>query len=523
MRSSHLRVVAAFMVLLTACSSAGEAPPDAAGATAGDGTETVEDRGGAITIGLGALPDSLDPYVNATPPRSYLLAALFTTLTRVEGGAPPETVPALARSWERVDELTWEFVLEPEVATDSGGPLDADAVAASASFVLDEANGRSLRSQLGTVSAVDAVDATTVRFTTEQPEPLLPTFLSALAIVPADALAGADAFFAAPQGTGPFAVEAWTPGERLELVANPAAFGEPPALERLTLVAIPEDAARVSALRAGDVQVINKVPLDQLGNLEQDGVAITSVVEPATYLVDLYADEGPLADPRVRQALNLAVDRQGLLDGVLGGQGAVAEGQLVPPSVAGYCEDVEAYPYDPEEARALLAEAGAGELALTMQTSSGFIVNDTLLAQAIVAQLAEVGVDVELEVMETGRFFEAFADPELRADLYAWRLTASPQLDAIIPAGFFRSEGSVHDTGWDSAEYDDAFAVAAAAEPGSEERQEALCTMATVLHDEAPVLFGLNIPDVWASAQGVTGFAVGEDTNPDLIGLSAGG
>lgn len=506
----------------------------AAGCTSaeGDGGDSPT-RGGSLTVGLAAIPPQLDAFTTPANPRSFFIRAVYSTLvqtTMAAGSDGKVTVtdqPYVAESWTQTDPNTWEFTLKQGLTFPNGEPLDSSAVKFSFDYVMDEENNKDLSGRFGAIDHVEAPDSQTFRVVTKSPTPLLPRTMAMLPIVAPKAFQemGEEAYWANPVGTGSWKVETFQPQERVVLVPNEHAIAPQPLLDRLTFEVIPEPAARVAALRAGDVDAINLVSPDDTDPLRNAGFNIVAQVEPSTYLVDLLQPSGPLSDVRVRQAINYAVDKQSIIDNVMRGLGAVSQGQLIPDYVTGFCSDVKAYEYDPEKAKQLLADAGVepGQLKLRFQSSQGFFLNDNVMAQAIQEMLGKVGIEVELDVMEFSNYLDVYYGDAPRADLFGWRPSATPLLDVSVQAARFTSTYSTHNIGYSNPEYDRLVKEAASAPLGSAERQEGYCQAAKLLRDEAPVLFVVHTPDIWALSDKVEGFELPGDANPLFEKLSVAG
>ncbi|MPZ60623.1 MAG: hypothetical protein GEU93_04860 [Propionibacteriales bacterium] len=498
------------MLVLAACSD------DAADVSpvedANEGNAEPEDvaEGGEIRIAMGALPPVLDPVQYNTPPNNFVQDMLFSTLTKVNSTGDEVVIePYLAESWEHVDDLVWEFYLQKGLEFPNGEPLDAEAVVWSTEFVLDPDSNKAMASRINTIEKIEAVDETTVRITTTDADPLLPSRMGALAIMPPGDFKkrGEEEFLSDPIGTGPFAVEEFVPGQRLVVVPNEHSAGPTPNLDSMEFEVIPESGSRISALRAGDVDVVHRLPTEQIESVEGDGYQVVGQVESGTYNLTMVQEDGPLADPQVRRALQYAIDRETINDRILAGLGETAS-QLVNPGFTGYCEDIEPLPYDPERAREMLADAGYPDgFEVDMQASRGFLVNDDTLAEAVAGYLTEVGVKVNLDIMEYGPFLDAFYDPAQRTGLYAWRVSANPFLDADLSMSFWLSEDPVHRAPYSNKQYDDLF-LEARQELDEDRRQELLCDATEVLLEDAPVLIMLHLPDVWAMTDEIANFQI---------------
>jgi peptide/nickel transport system substrate-binding protein len=493
----------------------------ACGSSSNNGTEEEPAGlpGADIVVGVGVINPDLDAFSATSPPRSFYAYPVYSLLTRVDSlGQGATVVPGVAESWTRLDDVTWEFTLRAGSKFSNGEAVDAEAVKYSIDFMLNPESAAGIRGKLGVIKEVTIIDPLKVRITTSVPEAILPRLLGAMPIVP-PALhqeIGAKAFNAAPIGTGYFMVEKYVPGEELVLVRNPYSDLGEALPNSITFKAIPEDAARVAALRAGDVDIITKVPIDSIASLERAGFKINSAIEPRTYVVDLFTDEGPLADVRVRQAIAMSIDLDGLVQGIMGGNGNVAQGQLAPDFMSGYCADVQRWPFDLEAANKLMAEAGVSGLKLKFQTSQGFLLNDSLLAQAIADQVSKLdGVDsVELVPMEYSNYLDVFYGRAERLDLFAWGMSSSPFVDASVQLERLVTGYPQHNIGYSNPEYDEWFAKLRNSEEGTPERQEASCELSKIFREEVPMVAIMTMPDVWATSAKIFDFKVDQAGNP---------
>ncbi|WP_405093767.1 ABC transporter substrate-binding protein [Micromonospora sp. NBC_01392] len=505
-------LVGVVALLATACSSSN-------GDSAAEADSSPGAAGADIVVGVGVINPDLDAFSATSPPRSFYAYPVWSLLTRVDTlGEGAKVVPGVAESWTRVNDLTWQFVLRKDLKFANGEPVDADAVVYSTKFMLDPKNEASIRGKLGIIKQVEAVDANTVRFTMSAPEAILPRLLGAMPIVPPKehARVGAKAFNAKPIGTGAFMVEKFVPGKELVLVPNPNS-GQGKALPAsITFKAIPEDAARVAALRAGDVDIITKVPIDGIKSLESGAFTVYDAVEPRTYVVDLFTDSGPLTDVRVRRAIAQSLDLDALVQGVMGGKGQVGQGQLAPSFMSGYCKDVTRYPYDLAAANKLMAEAGVSGLKLKFQTSQGFILNDTLLAQAIGEMVNKLDAveSVEIAPMEFSNYLDVYYNRTERADFFAWGMSSSPFVDASVQLERLVTGYPQHNIGYSNPKYDEWFGKLRSAEEGTPERQQAFCELSKIYKEDVPSVAVMTMPDVWASSDKIRGFKVDQAGNP---------
>jgi peptide/nickel transport system substrate-binding protein len=366
-----------------------------------------------LRIGLKAEPTSLDPQYQNFAANNQIALHIFEPL--VARDAQQRLVPALALAWKPVSDTVWEFKLRPDVKFQDGSPFTADDVV----FTLERAakvpnSPTPFTAVTRQVTRVEIVDPLTLRITTGAPAPLLPVDLSNLPILSHTAAAGG-----APEGrttdelnrgeglvgTGPFKFVAWKRGGALTLARNDSYWGTEPAWSHVVFKPLTDANARVAALVAGDVDLIEDPPNAELDKLRTDpklalAKAVSSRViyigldqhaEPSPGIPDTKG-KNPLMDRRVREALSNAIDRKGIVDTIMEGL-AVPAGDLLPYPAFGTSRDTRADRYDPAAAKRLLAEAGyPNGFAITLGTPNGRYLNDLKVAQAVASMWSHIGV-----------------------------------------------------------------------------------------------------------------------------------
>lgn len=373
--------------------------------------EEAETEEKVLTFAQNGLPPVPDPHVNTDWNHMIVHLTMFEPLVNLElQDGVLEPVPALAESWEQIDDTTWEFELRQGVTFHNGEEFNADSVVYSIDRILNPPEGElhSAVFRAPNLSGVEKVDDYTVRIMTEVPDATLIRGLSWWFIVPPNYIEeqGVETFRENLVGTGPFKFESWEPNNQVVVTANEDYWKGRPALDRVIIRDMPDAFTRASALMAGEVDMAMNVPIDLVGEIESSpDLAIQDVSLPSAMVLqfDIYEPCTPEAvcDQQVRQALNYAIDRQSIVEDLFQGYGAVLQGQQCPPESFGHCPSVEAYPYDPDRARELLAEAGYPDgFDMTVTATSGYFSNDAELAQAVADQLGEVGVNVEVEIVE---------------------------------------------------------------------------------------------------------------------------
>ena len=308
---------------------------------------------GEIVVAIGSEPSTLDPQARDDGGERAVNDNIYETLMARE---PDGTlVPGLAAEPPtKVDDTTWEFKLRPNITFTNGEPFNANSVVTSVTRIIDPALKSEQMAYFGTIKGAEKVDDLTVRIITTGPDPILPSRMYWMKMIPPK-YAADPKFAEAPVGTGPYKLEAFNRGQDIVLVANPDYWGGKPAIDKVTYRFVGESGTRLSGLVAGEFDVITNL-LPEFVESVPKSAAVQGL---ETSVIILSTENEVTKDPRVRQALNIAIDRQALADSLFGGYALPARGQLVNPKAFGFNEALEVYPYDPEKAKALIKEAGA--------------------------------------------------------------------------------------------------------------------------------------------------------------------
>jgi peptide/nickel transport system substrate-binding protein len=322
----------------------------AGGVLAAGGCRRDEPSERPLRIALYDGPSSRDPHEVNEFLTFTVLAHLYEPLVTLD--ADLRVQPALAERWDNPDERTWRFFLRHGARFHDGRPLTAADVVASVERVRNHPAG-DFASYIVGVTSVRALDPNTVEIVTERPAAVLLRKLAFLMVVPADAPAEIEE----PIGTGPYRLVSWEPG-RIELVAFDGHWAGAPPIRHVQLVAVVDAAQRAARLNAGEVELAQALPAAEAAKLEgAAGVRVALREGLAVEYLAARVDRPPLDDPRVRQALSLAVDRQALVDDLLRGYGRPTA-QIVPSMAVGYDPALPGAARDVAAARRLLAEAG---------------------------------------------------------------------------------------------------------------------------------------------------------------------
>lgn len=359
----------------------------------------------------------VDPHVLFLGPNMAMARNLFDSFVGKDADA--HWTPAPAVSWTQTDPLTWEFALRRDVRFSDGSAFTADDVVASVKRIpAIPGNPGPYTSNLRTITGVAAVDPYTIRVTTDRPNPLLPgQFTNIFVLSKAMVSAPPEDFSSgrAVVGTGPFRLVSFRYGDTAVLEPNPFYWGPPPPWKRVTIRVIGNDASREAALLAGDLDVIENVPPEDVERLRAtSGIAVFArPADRVAFLLPNVAlkrladgpDVNPLRDIRVRQAISLGIDRAALVSRALSGQG-MATMQLVPEGFGGWDPAVPVPRVDAAGARRLLSEAGypAG-FGMTLACPNDRWVDDARVCQGVAQMLSRAGFAMKLDTMPGSVFF----------------------------------------------------------------------------------------------------------------------
>ncbi|MBR0655865.1 ABC transporter substrate-binding protein [Plastoroseomonas arctica] len=413
-----------------------------------------------LRIGMKAAIDGSDPHQSYSPNRNVQLH-VYEPLVFQDAYQRP--IPGLAESWRLIDATTWEFRLREGVTFHNGTPLHASDVIFSIQRAREARGIRTYSQNVRAITTMEAPDARTVILRTGGPAPMLPSLLASVGIVSAAAVgeAASEADWnggRAAIGTGPFRWVRYTPGADVVIERAERHWAPLEPWRRVTYRFIPNDSARVAALLADDVDVIDAVPPALQPRVRED--ARTRLVVATTsfnfyIFLDVYRDVAPFVtttdgqplnrnpyrDVRVRRALSHAINRQALATRAMEG-GAEPAGQVTPPNFIGHDPDLGLPAYDPGLARRLLAEAGyPGGFGLTLQCTADRFAGDARTCQAIGQMFTAVGLRTIVETLPTSVFFRragtgyAQNEPEFSASMSIFASTsglASESMNTIL-------------------------------------------------------------------------------------------
>ncbi|MDF2234764.1 ABC transporter substrate-binding protein [Albimonas sp. CAU 1670] len=372
-----------------------------------------------ITVGAANVAPYLDPGRDHSNVGSQFYYNAFDTLiARDPASIEPVWQPGLATSWELVEPKVMEFKLREGVTFHNGEAMTADDVVFSLNRMFQATfPPYAVRSKdrLNNFEKAEKVDDYTVRVHAKREEPLWETLmnLQQVMIIPEDytkALSGDpkvaedgdfEAFSLKPVGTGPYAISEFTPGERVVYSRFDGFWGDKAPLAKATVVQIAETASRITALKTGEVDLITNLAPDQLALVDADPALKTEGSATALFHVMIMNVNHPkLQDPRIRQAMSLAIDRDLLNEALWQGKAIVPTSHTMAEMGALHQPDLTTFEHDPERAKALLEEAGYDGFEITYDTHPTYYTNGLLAAQAIMEMWAAVGINGRVNVAE---------------------------------------------------------------------------------------------------------------------------
>lgn len=442
------RVLASVAILLLV--SAG-----AAYAAVGDSAQdplVVAFQGGAVT---------LDPIMRAENTAYSWQRHIFDTITIRNRKGKVE--PRIAVSWKNISPKKWELTLREGVKFQNGQPMTAEDVGKS---IVDAAqNPKSqMRAYVGSVKDFKVTGPHTIEVMFSKPDPFFPTHLANVPVMPESYIkkVGRQAFAQHPIGTGPYKFVSWLTDDHLVLETWDGYWGKTPDFKHVKLVAIPNSATRVSALLSGQAEVVEKVLPQDFARVKASGKAYVTVAagERTMYLAMDYwrktdsagmpsGGKNPFMDPRVRKAVSLALNRDLINEKVFNGAMTSAD-QFMPPSFASHAKDRKPLPYDPEQAKALLAKAGFPDgFTVRLDSPNDRYLYDSLVAQAMGGLLGKIGIKVKVNAVPKAVFFPRMNKGDFTMYFAGWGST-----DAISTFNaMFHCRDSAHGYGVTNREH----------------------------------------------------------------------
>ncbi len=479
-----------------------------------------------IRVGFSQDAQTLDPGNHRNRETETIIRNLCDGLLTRD--AAMKIVPEIAESYRQIDGTTWEFKIPKGLKTHSGQPFTAQDVAFTLDrLTKDKALGGQTsprKSLLGPLASAEAKDEATVVVKLSAPWPILPAMLPFQEMVSqAHVKKVGDAALATQTDcVGPFKLVEWRRGDAIIMERDPNYFGGardippvgPAKVDRVIFKIIPENATRVAALLAGEVDIVNELPPSALKQVEaSDKASVAAVNGTRTFFIAMNMGKKPFDDPRVRKALNHAVDRKLIIDRILDGRATALNGVMSPDAFA-FNADLPEYKYDPALAKKLLAEAGhPNGIELTIDVVGAF----KPTAEAVAALMARAGIKANVQVWEGAVLSPMWAAADKRKDrdlyLTSWGNGALDPSDIMVPT--LRSGGRGNSAGYANPKVD-ALLDAAETEPDQGKRAQMYKEAQALVNADAPWVFLWLPQDLYGVSKRLKGWKPQADSRINL-------
>jgi peptide/nickel transport system substrate-binding protein len=429
--------------------------------------------------------------------------------------------PLLAESYQQESPTSFKISLRKNVSFTNGEKMDADAVISAITVIRDPKLAPAYANVARYIAGTEKVDDNTVRITTTNAYPAFELLLTQLYITPPKywASVGRDGFGQKPIGTGPYQLTQWQKDNQLILDKNPNYWGQAPeGVDRVVLRPVPDDTARAAGLQSGEFDITSALSLADVPQLESDpAVQIIGVPSFRIFSISLSSLDrhpSPIQNKMVRQALNYAIDKQSIIKNVLFNRARPLSGQFLRDDQIGFDPSIKDYPYDPEKAKKMLADAGfPNGFEVTFKFPTGRYAQDREVSEAVAGMLQKVGVKSNMISLEPGEFlrqmvnrelapiaFVGYApgdDPDLQVSQYRsdWRYSyvQNKQIDELIDAG--------------------------ARELDPQKRKDIYQRLSKLMWDEAPAIFLYQGMDFYGTSTRVKNFMPTGDQKLPLYGI----
>ena len=386
-----------------------------------------------LRIAVDSLPPYLGhPFGSTARPTSFTNSAIFDGLIQFDKEG--NIFPRLALQWENIDTKTWRFTLRNNVFFSNGTKLTSESLKATVDWLSsDESLRDGVRTEIPFLETARIVDDLTVDIITKIPVPEMPRYAGSLLLIEPKLFKkqGRQKYSENPIGTGPFKLKKWG-SSIIEMDANTKSW-RPPKVDKLEIKALPNPSGRLQALMSNSADVSTGLGPDDIYIVESSGGIMETWLDASVAAISFVTiNDGPIGNYKVRQALNYAVNKQAIIDALLGGLTKPAS-QGISQNAYGYNEELKPYPYDPVLAKSLLKEAGyEGGFTFQFITQTGSGAN-SLIFQQIASDLSKVGVKMIIKQMPAPAYLRAvLRDPNhAGADAHSLVWPAWPTFDAL--------------------------------------------------------------------------------------------
>ena len=480
-----------------------------------------------LRVGFTLDADTLDPANHRKRETETIIRNIYDgILTR---DSAMKIHPEIAESYTQVSPTVYDFKIRSGIKFHDGTELTAEDVKFTLDRITQEGgmgNGQTSprQSLMGPVASVEIVDGDTVRINLSEPWPLLPAMLPVQEVVSKAFVeaVGTEGLATQANGNGPFKLVEWRKGDSIILERFDDYYGGatgiepvgPACVERVIFKVIPESASRVAALLAGDVDIINELPpfsIDQVKSAPNTDVM--TVNGTRSFFLAMNNEGEVFDDVKVRQAVAHAIDKNLIIDRILGGNAASIEG-ILSPDAFGKNDDLPVYEYDPEKAKALLAEAGFPDgIEVTMDVEGAF--KDT--AEAVASMLTNAGIRTQVVVGEGALLTEKWrteGEPKT-GDMYftSWGNGSLDPFDIFVPT--HRTNDRGNSAGYANAEVD-ALLDAAGTEVDVAKREALYQEAEAMVNADLPYVYLWVPQDIYGVSKRLSGWSPSPDSRINL-------
>ena len=489
-RTLSALAVSGLVLGLGACSSSSSGGNNTGGKGGGG---TVKN----IVIALQDEPSTLDPQTAEDGQQFDVTVNINETLLDRKNDAETTIYPLLAADMpKQVDTTTWEIKIRSGISFTNGEPFNAAAAAYSINRIINPKLNSAQLSIFTGIKSAKAVDDTTLQVTTDGFDPVFNSQMARLTMVPPKASAE-KGFASNPVGTGPYEFVRWDRGQDVVIKKNPNYWGATkPTIPQATFRFIGQSNSATAALKTGEVQLATNIPPELTSTVPQvisrDGLEFP--------IVRLKNYEGPLKDPRIRQAMNYAIDKDALAKNLFSGYATVAQCQTLDQADTGFDSSLQAYPYDPAKAKQLLQQAGYHGETISFLGVTGRWLKDNEMEQAILGYLKAVGMNVKPKIFPFNSYIPQFVKGQGSGQPDAAFVSASNELsDASQISSYYAKDGSLSSYVNDSVTNN---LKQAQTEQDTTKRNQLFSQALTTGCQDDPVdIFTVNLKDIYGAAK----------------------
>jgi peptide/nickel transport system substrate-binding protein len=448
-------------------------------------------QGASVTLTINGEPTTLDPQARDDGNLRDVTDNIYDTLlTRSPDGSKLE--PSLATAMPtQVNPTTWQFQLRQGVKFSDGEPFDADSAVYSIKRIINPKFNSELLSSISTITDAKADGQYTLDVITKSPDPILPSRMYFIAMMAPNASNPAQE----PVGTGPYKLQTWAHGDHITLVSNPDYWGTKPSISKVTFNYPQEPGTRLAQLLSGATDLVtNLLPTDAK---QAPQLLVAPGDNHATIILN--AENGPLANVKVRQALNYAVNTPELASSIFNGYATPDACQVMDKSWFGYNPDLKPYSYDLNKAKQLVQEAGAtGQTITLVGDASGRWLDDRDFVQAVAQAWRQTGLKVNVQLLQFSQYLDKLFNQPQRPDA-VMVYTDNSLFDAD------RTVSTYYEHGGSGASNDNAqivqLADSARSELNTTKRLQDYNQILQLGCDQALFYFGLHVQDLYGASK----------------------